>query len=576
MKMKFLVLSLALTLLLAACGKAPVQTPEPEGNTPEPEETVPVTETMGPVTEDVVSETKMELVARKLTSDKRFSRQPETDRLLYEEYQQGYPLEDARYILDPYGLSPLTAVIFFETEEETRVAVSVKGTDESATIRHEFDTYSMKHSVPVYGLYAGRENEVEIVAVTKAGEEGRHTLSIRTDALPDDISDVIVEISEPEKMEYGLTFFDCPHVNGNYFLAIDTNGDIRWYLSDKSFNGCVMLTHLKNGNMLISSGEAIEGAYNNVRTVYEVTPLGQYVNEYNVYGIHHDIREESNGNLIFAASMEGSDSQNDYIVEVDRETGEILRDWNLREIIPMTEYDTQPPYTGGLSNWIHNNAVWYIEAEDAFIISGRHQNMVMKFDASTKEIRWILSKTVGELNEELRPYLLTPVDEDFEYPMSQHAAMAAPDGSILLFDNRNYDSVDEDGNLIQDKLYSRAVRYVIDEENMTVEEVWEYGKETGGELYSSFVSDVDYLGENHYLIDFGGMYKAEDGSNYDHIYTDADIKNASIRNSVVVEILNNKVVFKATLTGNSNSNTYKAERKDIYQNAVEAQFFSWE
>ena len=569
MKKTLFALIMVLMMLFAACGKSPAEISGAGGSSSG-------SDPAGSTVEGTVSAVEIELETRQLTSDERFSRQPETERLLYEEYQQGYPLEDARYILDPYGLSPLTAVVFFETEEETRVEVSVKGSDEYTTIRHEFDTYSQKHSIPVYGLYAAQENEVEIVAITHSGDESRHTLVVQTDMLPDDISDVIVEVSDAEKMTDGLTFFDCPHVNGNYFLAIDASGDIRWYLSDKSFNGSVMLTHLKNGNMLIGSGEAIPDSYNNLYKVFEITPLGQYINEYNVYGIHHDIREESNGNLIFAASMEGSESQNDYIVEIDRETGEMLRDWNLREIIPMTEYDTQPPYTGGLSNWIHNNAVWYIEKEDAFIISGRHQNMVMKFDAKTGEIRWILSKTVGELNEKLRPYLLSPLNENFEYPMSQHAAMAAPDGSILVFDNRNFDSVDTEGNLIQDKLYSRAVKYVVDEENMTIEEVWEYGKETEGELYSSFVSDVDYLGENHYLIDFGGMYKAEDGSNYDHIYTAADIKNASIRNSVVVEILNDEVIFKATLTGNSNSNTYKAERKDIYLNAVEVQFYSWE
>ena len=201
---------------------------------------------------------------------------------------------------------------------------------------------------PIYGLYAGKENQVEIVATTKSGQELVTTLSVKTDALPDDISKTEVAVSKPEKMVAGLTFFDCPHINGNYFLAIDANGDIRWYLSDKSFNGSVMLTHLKNGNFLIGSGDAIPDSYNNLRVVYEITPLGEFVKEYQVYGIHHDIREEKNGNLIFAASKEGRESQNDYIVEIARNTGEVLRDWDLMEIIPMTEYDTQPPYTGCL------------------------------------------------------------------------------------------------------------------------------------------------------------------------------------------------------------------------------------
>ena len=501
--------------------------------------------------------------------DARFSWQEEIKEALKAEQEAGYSMEEAQIIVDPFEFSPLTALAIFDTEEESTISVTVKGKDDATAITHEFPDAATSHMVPIYGLYADFENEVEITATAADGSQISHTYTIQTDVLPEDISKTELQVSIPEKMAPGLTFFDCPHINGNYFLALDANADIRWYLSDKSFNGSVMLTHLQNGNLLVGTGQAIPDSYNNLYGFYEITPMGQFVKSYQVYGTHHDIREKSDGNLIVAASMEGRESQNDYIVEIDRETGEVVRDWDFMEIIPMTEYDTQEPYTGGLSNWLHNNAVWYDEANDDFIISGRHQNMIMKFDAETKEIKWILSGTVGELNEELRPYLLTPVNEDFEYPMSQHAAMLTANGDLMLFDNRNFDVLDEDGNLDQDKLYSRAVRYHIDEENMTIEEIWEYGKEQKNQLYSSFGSDVDELDENHYLIDFGGMYQAEDGSSYDHILTDAEIKNASARNSIAVEINNDEVVYQVKLYGNSQSQSYKAERKDIYQNAAE-------
>ena len=385
--------------------------------------------------------------------------QAEADAAIQKEMENGYTLEEPLVVVNPYNLSPLTAMVGFETQKETTVAVVVKGKDSFTDIGHSFEDFSTRHLVPVYGLYAGTENKVEITVTDRNGVVQTNTIAIQTEALPDDISQVEVKVSVPEKMTAGLTFFDCPHINGNYCLAIDVNGDIRWYFADKSFNGSVMLTHLRNGNFLIPSGDVIPDTYNNLTCVHEVTPLGKLVNTYSVYGIHHDIREKTDGNLIFAASKEGEESQNDYIVEVDRSTGEKVRDWDLMEIIPMTVYDTQPPYSGGLSNWLHNNAIWYIGEEDAFIISGRHQNMVMKFDAETKEIRWILSETVGELNENLRPYLLTPVNDgsEFEYPTSQHAAMQTPEGELMLFDNRNQDEQSADGSLDQSKLYSRVV-----------------------------------------------------------------------------------------------------------------------
>ena len=71
----------------------------------------------------------------------------------------------------------------------------------------------------------------------------------------------------------------------------------------------------------------------------------------------------------------------------------------------------------------------------------------MKFDASNNEIKWIFSETVGELNEKLKPYILTPIGDNFEYPTSQHAAMQTPDGDMMVFDNRNMDEQSADGTL---------------------------------------------------------------------------------------------------------------------------------
>ncbi len=517
----------------------------------------------------VFAEETPEPAKTKEEMDARFSYQEEIKDALKEEQAAHYSMEDALIVVDPFELSPLTAVAVFSTEDPTRISVKVKGDNEAATLTHDYEEMTTDHMVPIYGLYAGRENEVELVATTEDGTETSFTYGVETDVLPDDISKTEVSVSIPEKMQPGLTFFDCPHIGGNYELAVDCNGDIRWYYSDKNLNGSVMLTHLKDGNMLLGTGEKIPDAYNNLYGFYELTPAGQFVRSYQVYGTHHDIRETENGNLIVLASVEGRESQNDYAVEIDRETGEVVRDWDFMEIIPMNEYDTQDPYTGGLSNWMHNNAIWYDEENGDIIASGRHQNMILKFDADTKEIKWILSATVAERNPNLDKYMLTPIGDDFEYPTSQHAATLAADGDLLVFDNRNFDEVDEDGNLDQNKLYSRAVKYHIDEENMTVEQVWEYGKDEGNQLYSSFGSDVDSLGENHYLIDFGGMYIAEDGSSYDHILTDKEIKNASNRNSIAVELVDDEVVFQVKLYGNSQSQSYKAERKDVYQNAKE-------
>ena len=62
---------------------------------------------------------------------------------------EGYTLEDANVILNPYGNSPLTALILFETEEEVSPTVTIVGEDELTTFTHTFEE-NTKHYLPIY------------------------------------------------------------------------------------------------------------------------------------------------------------------------------------------------------------------------------------------------------------------------------------------------------------------------------------------------------------------------------------------------------------------------------------------
>ena len=77
--------------------------------------------------------------------------------------------------------------------------------------------------------------------------------------------------------------------------------------------------------------------------------------------------------------------------------------------------------------------------------------------------------------------------EGFDFPWGQHAPELLPNGNVILFDNGYLRNFNFDVN------YSRAVEYQIDEQNRTVEQIWQYGKERGKEFFSMLISDVDYL-----------------------------------------------------------------------------------
>ena len=470
-----------------------------------------------------------------------------------QEYEQdfkteGYTIEDPNIILDPYHISPLTALVLFDTEEEVSPTVTIVGKDDLSTYTHTFES-NTTHQLPIYGLYADQENEVRI-EYEENGKTIEKTLSIKTEALPDDFILPTSVTAKKESLDNELYFF-TPSSQG-YTCAYDVNGDVRWYLTTYALWDNA---RLENGHMLISTERPINSPYY-MTGLYEIDLLGKIYVEYSLPGgYHHDYDELPNGNLLVASDDFESDAGTveDYIVELDRKTGDIVKSFDLKDILPMED--------GKSENWIeydwfHNNSVWYDEETNSITLSGRHQDAVINIDFDTKELNWIIGDPTN-WSEEYQKYFFTPVGDDFEWQWSQHAAMITPEGYVFIFDNGNNKSKIEEEYVPAEESYSRGVMYKIDTENMTIEQVWEYGKERGSEFYSPYISDVDYLEENHYIVHSGGIVYVN-GKNSNQ---PAGISGADRLVSDTVELLNDEVIFEISLP----TNNYRVEKLSLYQ-----------
>jgi len=85
--------------------------------------------------------------------------------------------------------------------------------------------------------------------------------------------------------------------------------------------------------------------------------------------------------------------------------------------------------------------------------------------------------------------------------------MVTRDGNILLFDNGNFRASPYDGRtpVENEANYSRAVEYAIDENLMTIRQVWQYGKQASPQLFAGFIGDADELAQSgNVLITYGG------------------------------------------------------------------------
>ena len=473
-----------------------------------------------------------------------------TKQAKYEEelITKGYTIDNPNVVLDPYHNSPLTALVMFETEEEVTPTITVHGEDELSTFSHTFES-SKIHYLPVYGLYPDTENTVTIT-YTEDGEEKEKELKIKTEALPEDfILPTSVE-ADKENLSNDLYFF-TPSSKG-YTCAYDVNGDVRWYLSS---NALWDNARLDNGHLLISTERLINSPYY-MTGLYEIDLLGKIYQEYSLPGgYHHDYDELPNGNLLVASDdfNNPSGTVEDYIVELDRTTGNIVKTFDLKDVLPMEE--------GKSENWInydwfHNNSVWYDEATNSITLSGRHQDAVINIDYESGQLNWIIGDPTN-WSEEYQKYFFTPVGDDFEWQWSQHAAMITPEGYVFILDNGNNKSKVKEEYVSAEDSYTRGVMYKIDTDEMTIEQVWEYGKERGSEFYSPYISDVDYIEKDHYIVHSGGI-----------VYKDGKVQNqpaglggADELVSDTVELLNDEVIFEIKLP----TNNYRVEKMNVYE-----------
>ena len=461
---------------------------------------------------------------------------------------KGYTIDNPKVVIDPYKASPLTAMVMFETKESTEVKVSIQGKDDKTGLSYTFPN-SKEHYLAIYGLYAGYDNIVTI----EYGDV-KKSIIIETDSLPDDFVLPTSVNGIREELDNDFYFF-TPSAKG-YSAAYDINGDVRWYLTNYALWDN---TRLKNGRMLVSTERLMYSPYY-MTGLYEIDMFGKIYKEYSLAGgYHHDYYELPNGNLLVASDDFGNDdgTVEDVIVEVDKTTGAIVKTFDLKKILNMEDGKSEN-WTS--YDWFHNNSVWYDEKTNSITLSGRHQDAVINIDYNSGKLNWIIGDKT-EWSSEYQKYFFTPVGPDFEWQWSQHAAMITPEGYVFIFDNGNNKSKIKDSYVDAENSYSRGVMYKIDTEKMTIEQVYEYGKERGSSFYSPYISDVDYLDKGHYIVHSGGIVNA-DGKPSNQ---PAGLSGGNVLlKSDTVEVKDDKVICEIVFP----TNNYRVEKMNIYDGFI--------
>jgi hypothetical protein len=456
--------------------------------------------------------------------------------------------------INPNPRAPLVGIVNLETDEPTRAFLTVSDDERSWKLDSgcEFQT---NHSIVVLGLRPGTTHHFQAEVVDRRfNRTSVPELELATAPLPTDFPPISV-ISNPAKMAPGVTIFGVaswPFARNPFFgliAAVDSQGEVVWYYRTNE-HAVDDVRRASNGNLIVTDIAFLAGR------VLEIDMLGNVVQQWHprlhpfpapgstlvdTDTLHHEVIELPNGNFMSLSSelrvidhfptlnptvpTETANVVGDIVVEFQRD-GSIVNEWKLFDMLDPRRigylsvtglWDATYGWPRrGTRAWTWSNAVIYDEKDDAIIVSMRHQNAVMKFSRETGGITWILGDPKG-WGTEFQQYLLTPAPgTTFAY--AQHAPEITQRGTLLLHDNGNFRAMPFDPPLPAALNFSRAIEYRIDEEAMSVEELWSFG---GNQYYATFVGDADFQeSENTVLITFGGQSKTVAGTPSDRIVGD--------------------------------------------------------
>ncbi len=517
------------------------------------EKNVETVETAEEVDEENISETSY------LEVTDRFAQQTSIDEALSQEVQNGYPLEEALIVVNPYGTSPLSAVAIFSTEESCGGTVTVKGKSSENDVTGTFEA-EKDHIVPIYGLY--NNDTTEVVINLEDGTSA--TFEVATEDINVDYGTIQTKMKTETNYDYKNLTFICSTMGSLY--AVDAAGDIRFYTT---MGGSLGVHQLENGHLLMPASYVLKTSYYKEGMI-ETDLLGKIYREFMVPGgQHHDFVELPDGNLLIASDSPDLSTVEDYVVELDRQTGEVVWELDMKDLMGIEEGQSASMDSDGSeeSDWFHNNGLAYDAQNDLVLLSARHKDAIVAVKKEEKSIAWILGDPTG-WGEEYQSYFFTPEEEDFEWFYAQHNVSILDNGDIALFDNgtARVKRVDGDDRVSGDNVYSRAVVYNIDTENMTVSQESEYGKERGADWYSDWISGVVSLDgtKDHLWITAGSHLYSDEENRSDYYPKDMFVPGLT-KTTYIDQVDNGELTFELTISGDTyNALTYRSFRMPLY------------
>lgn len=405
-----------------------------------------------------------------------------------------YTLQDPYVQVDPYGLSPLSVLVAFDNPENIDYTFTVKSNiGELGDL--VFNGTTMDGIT--YAALSGLNVDGETTIIINGSDGSNHSISVNPAAIPQDAFDSATVTINQGTLPDNTLLITSPSSTG-YISGYDTYGQLRFILNQM----LIWDTNITNDGYLTASNETLLDLPYYFSGFYCIDFTGHIAKQYVVEGgYHHDVDQMPNGHYLIASNDLNRNTVEDVIKEIDDQTGEVVNTIDLTTILDM---DTGKSINWTESDWFHNNAVEYDPIDQTILLSGRHQDVVVELSYPDGQLVGLIGSPEG-WSEAYQPYFYTPVGDDFEYQWAQHASSYNDQHQLMLFDNGMFRSKDPASSVEAKDNYSRFVLYELNKDDHTITQVYEYGKERGASYYSPYISDVDQIQGDTYLVTSGGI-----------------------------------------------------------------------
>ena len=407
--------------------------------------------------------------------------------------------------VNPYGVTPLSAVYVRASVNTTPVTVKVKGLYGEPDIIHTYPAgYGTEFEI--HGMFLDSDNVIEVNdggrIITKNVTVGNLSYNGATIQKKYDVA--ISNLPEEKYANNPDLYFVGQFGYG--FVAtygVSRNGYVRYLILNiyqskivKENNNIIMYTeHFNDMRYLIGKS-------------YITVPIVQ----------HHDTIKVGNDYIYLALSEWGNQ---DSLIEIDKNGtvnkylnfGTLIKDIvkangnqkNEVDILNKIVFDENNKHndSGGHpipADWCHANSLVYDSSTDILYVSSRNRSVLAIDYSEWKLIWWMADESLSTKVPESIPYdfhfkdlpSLEPYrvkgDALNDRPKNQHALFLLANGNLGMFDNQGDEDTNPNG--------SRYVEYRITgtHGNYKAEKVYEYKNKS---LYSRLRSDVDFTGENY-------------------------------------------------------------------------------